>query len=214
MSNRKEMARSEAFKTPICRVSYAQNLFEARKQNEKAAPKFGCTLIFKMADLPAIEQQVMSVLISEFGDSAVEKVKMGLLKSPILRGDGKEARNKNTMELHPGMGPDVFFIRPNANEDRPPALRYRSEQIPATKDEIYSGCYGFAVLNAYAYPSKDGGIPGVALGILYFQKTADGERLGGTGGPIDVSKYFEKISDEGAAPPETRAGAGAGGLFS
>jgi hypothetical protein len=210
----KQMARSEEFKTPPCVVSYSKQLFEARKQNEKAAPKFGCTLIFKNEHKAALGKLVMDVMTAEFGANAVDRVKNGLLKSPLLAGDGKEARNKETGELHPGMGPDVFFIRPNANEDRPPVVRWKSQHVAPTPDEVYSGCEGFAVINAYAYPARDGGIAGVALGISYFQKTGEGERLGGSGGPIDVSKYFEKIEDAGAAPAATQGGAGAEGLFS
>lgn len=213
MANGKQMARSEDFKTPPCRVSYSKNLFEPRKQNANAAPKYGCTLIFENKYRPELSKLVEDVMKAEFGANYAARVEQGLLKSPLIRGDGKEARNKETGELHPGMGPDVFFIRPNANEDRPPVVRWKSQHVAPTMDEVYSGCMGFAVINAYAYPARDGGIPGVALGISYFQKTGEGERLGGGGGPVDVGKYFEKIDDAGEAPAETKGGAGASGLF-
>jgi hypothetical protein len=203
--------RSEEFKTPLCRVSYAQTLFKARSQNG-GAEKFGATLIFpKTADKAAFNAALKAAITQEWGDKGLEKAQSGIIRTPFLDGAGKEARNKTTGDLHPGMGPDVWFIRVSANADRPPLLRYRSPTIPATEEEIYSGCYGFAVLTAFAWNNPQNG-DGVSFGISFFQKTQDGERLGG-GGPTDPSKYFEKIEDHGAAPAATSGGAGAGGLF-
>lgn len=214
MASKKKMARSEDFKTPPCRVSFAQNLFKARSQEEGKPKKYGCTLIFDLKHRAALEKHVADVIREEWGDKGLERAKRNEIKSPFLAGDGKEARVKQgerAGELHPGMGPDVFFIRTQANEDRPPVVRYKSANIPATEEEVYSGCYGFAVVNVFAWNHTTNG-DGVSFGIQYFQKTADGERLGGSG-PIDPDKWHEKIDDEGDAPEETKTGAGAGGLF-
>lgn len=204
-------ARSEDFKTPTCRLSYAQTLFKARAAKNSTTKKFGATLIFPKSALPELEKHVAGVIRDEWGEKGLQRAANGAIRSPFLAGDGKEARNKETGDLHPGLGPDVVFIRCTANEERPPAVRFRSPTIPATEEEVYSGCYGFAVLNAYAWHNDESG-DGVSFGIAYFQKTGDGERLGG-GGPVDVGKYFEKVEDTGSAPEETKAGAGAGGLF-
>jgi hypothetical protein len=205
-----KFARSEDFKTPPCRLSFAQQLFKARAQ-KNGKPKYGCTLIFPKDVRAALEKHVGAVILEQWGDKGLERAKQGLIKSPFLAGDGKEARAKETGELHPGMGPDVFFIRVQANEDRPPVVRYKDPNIPATPDEVYSGCYGFAVINAFAWHNDENG-DGVSFGIQYFQKTKDGERIGGSG-QVDPEKWHEKIADEGDAPQETKQGAGAGGLF-
>lgn len=203
--------RSEEFRTPTCRLSFAQGLFHPRSQNG-GAEKHGCTLIFpKTTDRAPFDDALRAAITQEWGEKGLEKVRNGIIKTPFLDGAGKEARNKTTGELHAGMGPDVFFIRPTANKDRPPVVRYRSPTIPATEEEVYSGCYGFAVLTAFAWHNDSSG-DGVSFGIAYFQKTADGERIGG-GGPVDVSKWHEKIEDTGAAPDSTKDGRGAGGLF-
>ncbi len=201
-------ARSEDFKTPPCRLSFAQQLFKARAQ-DGGKPKYGCTLIFTKEHRAALEQQVAKVITDQWGPAGIEKAKNGLIKSPFLAGDGKEARNKQTGELHPGMGPDVFFIRTQANEDRPPVVRYKDPNIPATAEEVYSGCYGFAVVNAFAWSNPQNG-DGVSFGISYFQKTRDGERIGGSG-QLDPEKWHEKIEDAGDAPDV--GGGGAGALF-
>jgi len=211
VASKQKFARSEDFKTPPCRLSFAQNLFKARSQEEGKPPKYGCTLIFGLEHRAALEKHVADVIREQWGDKGVERAKNGAIKSPFLSGTGREARNKQTGDLHPGMGEGVFFIRTQANEDRPPVVHYKSANIPATQDEVYSGCRGFAVLNAFAWNHPTNG-DGVSFGIQYFQKTQDDERIGGSGG-VDPEKWHEKIDDEGDAPAETKTGAGAGGLF-
>jgi len=204
------MERSADFKTSLCRVSFANSLFKPRAQQEGGVEKYGCTLIFeKSGDRSALDAAVKGVIVAQWGDKGLERAKAGLIKSPFLDGAGKEARNKKTGELHPGFGPDVFFLR--VQSVRQPVLRYKSEHLPATEEEIYSGCYGKAVLNAFAWTNAQNG-DGVSFGIQFFQKIKDGDRLGGSGG-VDAGKWMESVPDEGEAPEATRTGAGAGGLF-
>jgi len=205
------MKRSEDFKTPMGRLSYAQSLYEPRAAEAGGKKKYGCTLIFNKADRAALEKVVAQVITDEWGVKGIERAKAGLIKSPFLAGDGKEARNKTTGELHPGMGPDVFFIRCQANSDRPPAVRWKSPNIQETEATVYSGCYGKAVVNVFAWTNSKNG-DGVSFGLSMFQKLGEGERLGGSGG-VDVDKHFETVEDAGEAPESTKGGAGAGGLF-
>lgn len=48
-----------------------------------------------------------------------------------------------------------------------------------SEDEFYSGCYGRASINVYAYGSKDKPYKGVAFGLNNVMKTEEGEHLGG-----------------------------------
>lgn len=208
MASNKKMARGENFRAPDCRLSFGQDLFKPRK-NDQGVEKWGCTLIFAKEHRAALEAEVAKVIVAEWGEKGIERAKQGLIKSPFLAGDGKEARAKATGELHPGMGPDVFFIRPSSNNAIP--IRYKDPNVQATQDEVYSGCHGFAVLNAFAWHNAQNG-DGVSFGINYFQKLRDGDRLGGAGG-VDPNEFYEKIEDTGDAPEETKSGAGAGGLF-
>jgi hypothetical protein len=208
MASKKKMARGENFRAPDCRLSFAQDLFKPRK-NDQGNEKWGCTLIFSNEHRAALEKEIAKVIVEEWGEAGLERARKGLIKSPFLAGDGKEARNKTTGDLHPGMGEHVFFIRPSSNDQVP--IRYKDAHIPATQDEVYSGCYGFAVLNAFAWNNEKNG-DGVSFGINYFQKLRDGDRLGSSGGG-DPSEFFEQIEDTGSAPEETKGGAGAGGLF-
>ena len=208
-------ARSEDFKSPHCRLSYAQSLFKARANEGGGNPKFGCTLIFDKADRKALEEIVAKVIKDQWGPGGMERAKKGLIKSPFLAGDGKEAHSKKTGELHAGLGADVFFIRPSANEDRPPRVWFRDPNKQETEDVVYSGVYGKAILNAFAWSATSG--DGVSFGIQGFQriphpKHGDGERLGGSGG-IDPEKWNETIADDGPVPESAKSGAGASGLF-
>lgn len=223
------MASSAQFKTPICRFSYVQNMFTrvARKDDNgnpvldktgKPVTEQQCTLIFdKSVDMTAFNKAMAEAISAEWGDKGLERAKNGLIRSPILAGDGKEARVKKgdkAGEIHEGLGPDKFFIRVATRLEAP--VRFRSQNIPATfgmgDDQIKSGDYGFAVLHAYTWSNSKNG-DGVSFGIDYLQKTRAGESLGGAGGGVDVGSVYEAIPDEGAAPAETKTGAGAAGLF-
>ena len=168
--------RSEDFKSPVCRLSYANGLFKARAAEAGAVEKFGATLIFPKA--VALNGAVEAAITAEWGDKGLARAKAGLIRLPFLAGDGKEAHNQKTGELNEGLGPDVFFIRATASKEYPPIVRFRDPNIPASEAEVYSGCYGFAVLNAFAWSNPKSG-DGVTFGIKYFQKTQEGPRIGG-----------------------------------
>lgn len=218
-------ARSDDFKSPDCRLSFANSLFKARPGSTEAGAKlkFGCTLIFPKTAMTAktivyrgamvsLQDIVAGVIVEQWGEKGLEKAKAGLIKSPFLAGDGKEARSKKTGDLHGGMGPDVFFIRTQANADRPPVVSAsHTALIPATEKEVYSGCHGFSAINFFAWTHAQNG-DGISCGIQSFYKKADGEPLGGSGGG-DPEKWLETVEDTGAAPASTQGGAGAGGLF-
>ena len=49
-------ARTDDFKTPLGRLSYAQTLFKPRAQEEGKDPKYGCTIIFPKAARAELEK--------------------------------------------------------------------------------------------------------------------------------------------------------------
>ncbi|AKR54363.1 hypothetical protein XM25_00795 [Devosia sp. H5989] len=218
------MASSETFKTPIGRFSYVQGMFsrvakktdagETIMKDGKPVTEQQCTLIFdNSADRSVFEKAIQDVIIEQWGEKGLERAKAGLIRLPFLKGDGKEARNKKSGEINPGLGADKWFIRVATRMEAP--VRFRSASIPATygqgDDQIKSGDYGFAVLHAYAWHNDKNG-DGVSFGIDYLQKTRAGESLGGSGG-VNVDDVFEQVEDSGEAPASTQGGAGAGGLF-
>lgn len=193
-------ANSGDFKTPECRLSFSEGLWEPTSQGADGGdPKFSCTLIYENKDRGVLDQAVQKVVGLKWGPKGLEDFKKGLIKNPVFEGTSPQAHSKQTGELWAGFGPDVCFIRCKNNSDAPPRVLFQSKLVEATKEEVYSGCYGRAVLNAYSWEHPTGG-RGVTFNIRIFKKTRDGESLGGRV-PVDVDKWFvdtEFSNDEGA----------------
>lgn len=202
----KKMYRTDTFKGPLMRISYAQSLRTGRA-NDKGDVKYGCTLILPVADaagLQLLRSKVAECVTGEWGEKGVERFKTGLIKNPILAGDGKEARNKTTGEINPGLGAEFVFIRPTSNE----AVKvFNADVQPASDDEIVSGYWGYPVLNAYTWHNAQNG-DGISFGINMIQIVKKDEALGG--GVADPNAFFEAVKTSG----EGSVGAGgAGDLF-
>lgn len=202
----------------MVRLSYASGLFKARKINANdKEEKFGATLIFPKKSKKIVElckQAVIDCAVAKWGDVAKERLGSGLIKNPIL--DGGKCINKKTGKLNAGMSDDVFFIRPSSGLEMPPQVIYKSPNVQAKQDEIFSGCYGAAVLNAYWWEHPTQG-DGVSFGIKLFQRLAGDpatDRLGG-GGPVDAAKYFETVDEDaqGPAPDDAQGSEGSSQLF-
>lgn len=200
------------------RISYAQFCFEPNT-NEQGKKQYQGTFLFpKTADKSALDALVLEALVEEFGGrmggqaGVIEAIKAGVIKSPFLDGDGKQGRDKEG-KPKPGYA-GHWFIRATSGEDYPPKMliSQRGAIVPGGKSDIKSGDYGFPVLNAYTWDNPKNG-KGCSFGFSMFMKARDGEAIGGAGGPGKPEKYFEAIPDEGAAPDQTKGGAGAAGLF-
>lgn len=203
------MARSEDVKTPLARAAFTDGLFTP-KTNDKGTKSWQFTLLFpKSENIAALHSAALKAAKEEWGDKAEGWIKDGTIKNPFLDGDGKQGKSKKTGEPHQGF-PGHTFIRVQSGEDYRPKLVDRKVLPITSKEELYSGCYVYAVVNAFTWENKENG-KGISFGVSMVQKVKDGERLGG--GPGDPEEYFEKLEDEGDAPQETKTGAGAGGLF-
>lgn len=203
------MARSENLKTPLCRFAYTQHLFKLKK-DDNGKESWNCTLLFpKDADLSALKELALAAAKEEWGDKAVQMLKDGLIHNPFLDGDGPQGKNKQTGEPHKGF-PGTTFIRVQSGKDFRPKLVDNQVLPIASPEDFYSGCYGYAVVNAFTWENKEKG-KGISFGISMAQKTREGEKLGG--GEANPEQYFEKVADEGEAPAFTKSGAGAAGLF-
>lgn len=204
------MARSEDFKSPPCRLAFSQGLFKPRAITEGGPKKYNATLIFENKWRPQLEKVIAEVIVEEWGEKGLARAKAGSIKNPLLAGDGKEARSKQNGELHVGFGPGLFFIRCNAQEDRKPVVLWNSKEMPATNEEVYSGCYGFAVINCWAWNHPSSG-DGVSFGIRMFQKTREGEPISSLA-PLDVDKWYEHVEYD-ADIQDTKNSGGASSLF-
>lgn len=204
------MARSEDLKTPLCRFAFTNGLF-VPQTTQNGRKQWTASLLFaKSVDISELHKLAVTAATAEWGDKAVQMIKDKLIHSPFLDGDGPQGRSKATGEPHAGF-PGHTFVRVISGEEYRPKLVDRQLLPITSKDDLYSGCYGYAVVNAFTWENKEKG-RGISFGVSMIQKAKDGERLGGAGGG-DPEKYFEKIADEGDAPAGTKGGQGAAGLF-
>lgn len=200
--------RSADVKTPLARLAFAKGLFEL-KTNEAGRKSWGCTLLFdKATDLSALKNIVVATAKEAWGDKAVEMLKNGLIKNPILDGDGKQGLSTKTGERHPGYE-GHFFIRTTSGEQYRPKLFDRKKGPIISPEECYSGCYVYAVVNAFTWEHPTNG-KGVTFGMSMLQVAKDGERLGG--GDLNPDNFFDTLEGDDA-PSSTKSGAGAAALF-
>lgn len=197
-------ARSEDLKTPLARFSFP-NLLKPqtkKKDNGTETQEYNCVLLFpKSTDLSVLKNAVAKVAREEWGDKADGWIKDGLIKHPFLDGDGPQGLSKKTGERHAGYE-GTTFIRTSSTR-RPKLVNRKIEPI-TDEEEIYAGCYGYAVVNAYAWTNDKGG-KGISFGINMLQVAKEGERLGGGGGG-DPSQHFEAIPDDGEADKPSSGG--------
>ena len=206
------MYRTELKKSPLMRISYAFGLFKPQN-DDKGNPteKYTTTLILPKSDtagMKLLQDLVAEVVLGQWGEKGVERFKKGLIKSPILDGSSKSAMDKEGNHK-PGLSDDVVFIRPITY--RKPKV-FNAQVMPASEDEVKSGYWGYAALNALAWHNPSNG-DGISFGIDMFQVVKVDEVLGGGGG-ADPDKFFEAVggSDEDTGG-QTGGGKGASGLF-
>jgi len=159
------------------RLSFV-NLFKARAMNEGDTPAYGSMVLIPKGDKATVARFNAAI---EVAKKAGKDSKFGgkipaNLKTPLRDGDEEYPDDPNFAAMW-------FF---NAKNHRRPIVVDRSKS-PLTEDddEIYSGVYGKVVVNLYAYDVRS---KGIAAGFEAFQKTRDGERLGGGG--IDIDDAF------------------------
>ncbi len=203
-------SRSADFKTPLVRLSFTNDLFEPRAK-DNGGKQYGCTLLIpKNTDLKPFQDAMLEAAQAEWGDKAIQWAKDGLIKNPLLDGDGKQGLSKKTGERHEGYAGN-WFIRCTSGEKFKPKVVDKNRNLIVEAADCPSGYYGYAVISAYTWENKENG-KGVTFGISMVQVAKEGEKLAGNGGG-NPEDHFDVIADEGAAPAETKTGKGAGGLF-
>lgn len=73
----------------------------------------------------------------------------------------------------------------SCSSKRKPGVVDRNLNPILDSDEVYSGCYGRAALNLFAFSAA--GNKGIGVGLNHLQKLEDGERLGGQGISVEAA---------------------------
>ena len=153
------------------RWSYV-NAWEPKSING-GAPKYSVSLIIPKSDTKTIEK--IQAAIQAAYDEGQDKLKgngksvpaLSVLKTPLRDGDAERPDDEAYA--------DSYFI--NANSGTAPGIVDADRQPILDRREVYSGVYGRASINFYAFNSN--GNKGIACGLNTLQKIKDGEPLGG-----------------------------------
>lgn len=156
---------------PETRWSYA-NVWEAKSING-GQPKYSISLIIPKSDQKTIDK--IQAAIQAAYEEGQSKLKgngksvpaLSILKTPLRDGDTERPDDEAYR--------DSYFI--NANSSTAPGIVDADRQVIIDHSEVYSGVYGRASINFYAFNSN--GNRGIACGLNNLQKIKDGEPLGG-----------------------------------
>ena len=156
---------------PNTRWSYA-NVWEAKSING-GTPKYSVSLIIPKSDTVTVEK--IKKAIQAAYDEGQSKLKgngktvpaLSVLKTPLRDGDLERPDDEAYA--------NSYFI--NANSATAPGIVDADRNTIIDRSEVYSGVYGRASINLYAFNSN--GNKGIACGLNNLQKIKDGEPLGG-----------------------------------
>lgn len=171
MSNVKNANFMKVITGPYTRWSYA-NVWEPKSING-GAPKYSVSLIVPKSDAKTVAkiQAAIEAAYKE-GESKLKGTgrsvpALSVLKTPLRDGDTERPDDEAYA--------DAYFI--NANSASAPGIVDADRQPVIDRSEVYSGVYGRASINFYAFNSN--GNKGIACGLNNLQKIKDGETLGG-----------------------------------
>lgn len=146
------------------------NVFEPTAMNEGDTPKYNICILIPKSDTATIDKIKKAIEAAKEAGKAKLADKNGRipanLKLPLRDGDDERGDDP----AFEGM----YFI--NANSMRQPSIVDHSLNPIMSRDEFYSGCYGRASINFYAFNVSS---KGIAAGLNNLQKLEDGEMLAG-----------------------------------
>lgn len=165
---------AEVIKTKVVtgkvRFSYV-HVFKPTAVNEGDQEKYSTAILISKKDKETIKKVNDAVRAAYDEGKAKHKLPaFDKCKTPLRDGDEERPDDEN----YQGM----MFM--NANSSNRPGVVDENRDEIIDKEEFYSGCYGRASVNFYAFgdkhPSK-----GIACGLNAVQKLEDGDRLSGGG---------------------------------
>ena len=156
---------------PNTRWSYA-NVWEAKSING-STPKFSVSLIIPKSDSQTVGK-IKSAIQAAY-EEGQSKLKGSSRSVPPLSAIKNPLRDGDVERPDDPVYANSYFI--NANSTTAPGIVDAARQPIIERSEVYSGVYGRASINFYAFNSN--GNKGIACGLNNLQKIRDGEPLGG-----------------------------------
>ncbi|HBT65525.1 MAG TPA: DUF2815 domain-containing protein [Ruminococcaceae bacterium] len=170
-SNRVNSNPMKVITGPDTRWSYA-NVWEAKSING-GTPKFSVSLIIPKSDTRTIAK-IKAAIEAAYREGEA-KLKGNGKTVPPLSAIKTPLRDGDTERPDDPAYANAYFI--NANSATAPGIVDANLQPILERSEVYSGVYGRASINFYAFNSN--GNKGIACGLNNLQKIRDGEPLGG-----------------------------------
>lgn len=156
---------------PTTRWSYA-NVWEPKSING-GTPKYSVSLIIPKSDKVTVEKIKKAIQAayeegqSKLKDNGKSVPSLSVIKTPLRDGDLERPDDEAYA--------NSYFI--NANSATAPGIVDADRNTIIDRSEVYSGVYGRASINLYAFNSN--GNKGIACGLNNLQKIKGGEPLGG-----------------------------------
>lgn len=153
------------------RWSYA-NVWQPKSING-GTPKYSVSLIIPKTDTDTVNKVKAAIQAayaegeSKLKGSGKSVPSLSVIKTPLRDGDLERPDDEAYK--------NSYFI--NANSSTAPGVVDADRQPIIDTSEVYSGVYGRASINFYAFNSN--GNKGIACGLNNLQKIKDGEPLGG-----------------------------------
>ena len=171
------------------RLSYV-NLVAPRVNgtDPNGTPKYSVTLLIPKSDKATIQKikAAMEEAKTKYLSSSNGKKLPANLKSSLHDGDGERPNGGEFGEECKG----CYVITVSSNNK--PVIVH-ADKTPITElSELYSGCYGRAIINFYVYDTN--GNKGITAGLNGVMKLYDGEPLGG--GVVTDSDWDDGWEDE------------------
>lgn len=150
-------------------------------------PKYSVAILIPKHDTVTLQKiQTAIAAAAEAGKTKLAgpngQINYNILKTPLRDGDAERPDDPSYV--------GHYFM--NASSKSRPGVVDQNVQPIMNQSEFYSGCYGRASVNFYAFNAK--GNKGIACGLNNVQKTRDGEALAGGSSP---EEDFTPV----AAPP-------------
>ena len=168
MKNQTNSTKVVTGKVRFCYV----NVFEPTAMNEGDTPKYNVCILINKGDEATLNKISRAIKAAKEAGKAKLANKNGqlpadaALKLPLRDGDIERSDD-------PAFS-NCYFI--NANSNRKPTIVDRDLDPIMEQGEFYSGCYGRASINFYAFNVSS---KGIAAGLNNLQKLEDGEALAG-----------------------------------
>lgn len=156
---------------PDTRWSYA-NVWEAKSING-GTPKYSVSLIIPKSDARTVSK-IKAAIEAAYREGEA-KLKGNGKSVPPLSAIKIPLRDGDMERPDDGAYANSYFI--NANSATAPGIVDADRNEILNRSEVYSGVYGRASINFYAFNSN--GNKGIACGLNNLQKIRDGEPLGG-----------------------------------